>query len=312
MKDASPSREEVRHGLGRRFFFYYILFVILGLQATFVLFNLGFDFEPVHIILTLALYAPMTLTLLCLWLERSRLHTFALRPRWSWLLGFALFGVWTGSYFLVGLVTDPSRVRLIPAVLDGFIPHDPSWVFIYLTVYFVFLLPFLHARRIATLQRLGVSLLVLLSISYGVFLSMPVAYDRPGLVSPPPNLAVWTLAIVYGQDPPWNCLPSTHCAMALIGALAMFEEDRRLGTWALFSAFAIGVSTLFTKQHYIVDVVAGYSLAGLTWWTLRWVWRNPERVPVPEAARRFIGQGGEAAEGASRPVTEAVPPSAGS
>jgi len=92
--------------------------------------------------------------------------------------------------------------------------------------------------------------------------------------------------MVQGSDPPWNCLPSTHCAVAMLAALAILESDRRLGVWAVATAVGIGVSTMYTKQHYLVDVLAGFTLAGLTWWALWWIWRNPARLPEP--ARRLV------------------------
>ncbi len=283
----------VIHGLVRRALFQYIFFVILGQQGTFLLVaGVGLDFDPAWMVWILPAVVPISLAVWRLWAERGSLASYALSPWTLWAVtGTLLFGFWAGSYFFVGLVTDPARATLLPPELerfDRFVPFDPSYVFLYLTVYPLFLLPFLHARRPGTVVRFAVGSVVMLLVSYVVFLLMPVTFPRPSLPETWSSFSVWVIQIVYGQDPPWNCLPSTHCAVALLAALAILESDRRLGVWALLTALSIAVSTVFTKQHYIVDAVAGFALAGITYWAVWWMWQNPRRLPEP--ARRIVGE----------------------
>jgi predicted membrane protein len=47
----------------------------------------------------------------------------------------------------------------------------------------------------------------------------------------------------------------------LIGWLACSRVHRRLGIIAMIAATLVAFSTLFTKQHYVMDVVAGVFLA---------------------------------------------------
>lgn len=279
------------HGLVRRALFLYIFIVILGQQGTFLLVaGLGVDFDPAWMVWILPAVIPVSLAVWRLWAERARLASYALTPWPLWAVtGALLFGFWSGTYFFIGLVTDPARATLLPPELDRFdrfVPFEPSYVFLYLTVYPLFLLPFLHARRPGTVVRFAVGSVVMLLVSYGVFLWMPVTFPRPSLPETWSSFPVWVLQIVHGQDPPWNCLPSTHCAVALLAALAIHESDRRLGVWALVTALSIAVSTVFTKQHYIVDALAGFALAGLTYWAVWWMWQNPSRLPEP--ARRIV------------------------
>ena len=63
------------------------------------------------------------------------------------------------------------------------------------------------------------------------------------------------------MDPPYNCFPSLHVAHSFVSALTCLRLHRRLGGVALVAASLVGLSTLFTKQHYVVDVVAGAALA---------------------------------------------------
>jgi len=75
------------------------------------------------------------------------------------------------------------------------------------------------------------------------------------------GFAVWGLRLLYSSDPPYNCFPSLHVAHSFVSALACFHVHRRLGAIATISAALVAVSTLFTKQHYVLDVVVGALLA---------------------------------------------------
>ncbi len=274
------------HGLVRRGLFRYLSSIIVVLQVLFgLVYFFGKDFDPAVMVWVVPAVAPVAMTVLWLYLERGRLASCRMDPWWSWFaIAWGLFGFWAGSYFLVGTLTDPDRVRLLSPALDRFVPFEPAFVFLYLCVYPVFLLPFFRATRPAVIHRLAVAYLAMFAVSYTLFLAMPVAFDRPGLATTTPNFAEWALQLVYGRDPPWNCMPSTHCAVAMLSALALLETGRGVGWFGMFTAAAIGVSTLYTKQHYVVDVLAGFTLAAVTWKTLQWIWRNPAVVPEPARA----------------------------
>lgn len=52
------------------------------------------------------------------------------------------------------------------------------------------------------------------------------------------GFAVWGLRALYRADPPCNCFPSLHVAHSFVSAL-------------------VAMSTVFIKQHYVLDVIAG-------------------------------------------------------
>jgi membrane-associated phospholipid phosphatase len=75
------------------------------------------------------------------------------------------------------------------------------------------------------------------------------------------DFATWSLRALYGADPPYNCFPSIHVAHSFVSALTIARVHRRLGVVTLVSAGLVALSTLYTKQHYVVDVIAGVLLA---------------------------------------------------
>lgn len=65
--------------------------------------------------------------------------------------------------------------------------------------------------------------------------------------------------------------------------LASYRVHRRVGIVALICALLVGISTLFTKQHYVLDVAAGILLAGAAGAVFL---RGVRREEVSEADRR--------------------------
>ena len=268
----SPERKaSLGSGRIRRFFFHYVLFVMVGPQAIFVLMQLGgFDFDPRVMVWAIPALIPISLALLFVYVEGEQAPRAEPAAWVGWALGgAAMFGVWAGSYFLVGQGVDPARVRYLSSALEDQIPFRPTFALVYILLYPIFLLPFLVVRERAAFRRLVVGDLLLLATCSVAFLVFPVAFDRPAL-GPPRDLGTWVLSLVHGTDPAWNCLPSEHCAVAMLAALTIWEANRRIGAFAFVSALLIGLSTLFTKQHYLVDVVAGYGVSLCIFFALRW------------------------------------------
>jgi membrane-associated phospholipid phosphatase len=181
------------------------------------------------------------------------------------LAGASCWVGWAGSYFVVGMVVDPDRAVLLSSSLERHLPFEPRFTLLYVAVYPLAMLPAFLLRDAALMGRLVRGWIAMILVADACFVLFPVAVDRPELTGVAPSYGRWALSLVYGTDPSSNCLPSTHCAMALWAALALSRHDRRLGVWAWATALAIGGSTLLLRQHYLVDVLAGYALAIVAW-----------------------------------------------
>jgi membrane-associated phospholipid phosphatase len=278
-----------------RALFYYVFFCTVNVQVLFLVMRLpGVDFDGAKAVWANAGVIPVALTLWRLWAERRRPLP-PLQPWYrGWVLGLGMFAFWSLSYLLIGALVRPERVTQLGFEVDRAIPFDPTWVFIYLCVYPMYLLPFLHDAPAGTHRRLAAGYVLVLLVAYVAFLSVPVGFARTGMPADAKQYAVWALGKVHGLDQPWNCLPSTHCAVSLLAGLAFWEMGRAIGIWGMVTAISIAVSTTLTKQHYIVDVLAGYALALSIYLLLRRAATTAEQPArgwlrsVVELARRIV------------------------
>lgn len=157
----------------------------------------------------------------------------------------------------------PPRTRHVPELaLDRVLPLVPSWAIVYGALYlFLILLPLFIVRQDELIRRTVYAYLLIWITAYVFFFAVyPTAAPRPDQVSGT-GFAVWGLRALYSSDPPYNCFPSLHVAHSFVSALACSRVHRRVGIIAMLSATLVAFSTLFTKQHYVSDVVAGVFLA---------------------------------------------------
>ena len=161
----------------------------------------------------------------------------------------------------------PPRVRYVPALaLDRAIPLVPEWALVYGSLYlFLILLPIFIVREDELIRRTVYAYLLIWTTAYLFFFVLyPTAAPRPPRIVGE-GFAVWGLRALYGADPPYNCFPSLHVAHSFVSALASLRVHQGVGVVALSSAVLVALSTLFTRQHYVADVVGGVLLALLAY-----------------------------------------------
>ena len=161
-------------------------------------------------------------------------------------------------------IADANRTRTVHApelALDRLLPLQPVWALVYGALYlFLILLPVFVVRQREHIRRTVFAYLTIWLTAYGFFVAYPTIAPRPPEVIGS-GFIVWGLQCLYGADPPYNCFPSLHVAHSFVSALTSYRVHRGLGIVAVLCASLVGLSTLFTKQHYILDVIAGVLLA---------------------------------------------------
>jgi membrane-associated phospholipid phosphatase len=156
----------------------------------------------------------------------------------------------------------PGRAVHVPALpVDRAVPLQPAWAIVYGALYlFLILLPVFVVRQDELLRRTVLAYLAVWVAAYVSFMAYPTVAPRPAQLAGE-GFGVWGLRILYDADPPFNCFPSLHVAHSFVSALACYRVHRALGTTAVGCASLVALSTLFTKQHYVADVIAGALMA---------------------------------------------------
>jgi membrane-associated phospholipid phosphatase len=172
------------------------------------------------------------------------------------------YSVFSGLYLGAAAFPLAPPITLSPSALDDSIPRLPWTVWIYLSQFPFLAFVYWRAWGSVAWARNLRGMLAATVASVSVFVLWPTRIVREAVDAD----AATTLAfaVLYGTDPASNCLPSLHVSLALLGATGFWPERPRLtGTCLGWTALII-VSTLTTKQHYALDILAGVVVAAGT------------------------------------------------
>ena len=159
---------------------------------------------------------------------------------------------------------------------EQIIPFVPAMIIPYMSIDLFFVAaPFLCRDR-AELRILSRRILLAILLAGGCFLLFPLqlAVERP-----PVSGMMGELFNSFRQfDLPYNLCPSLHIALRTILAVHYARHTHGTVRWASNFWFSlIGLSTLLTYQHHVVDVAGGFVLAIICFYLIR---ETPFRLPV--------------------------------
>lgn len=187
-------------------------------------------------------------------------------------------------YIFIAARAKQSPVHVPEIALDRLIPLRPEWALVYGALYlFLIVLPVFSVRDEEHLRRTVAAYLLCWVTAYVVFMAWPTVASRPPVVEGD-GFVVWALRALYSFDPPYNCFPSLHVAHSFVSALTIYRLHQRLGVVSLVAAALVALSTLFTKQHYVLDVIAGAGMALVGYWLFL---RTYPHDQVPAMDRRM-------------------------
>jgi membrane-associated phospholipid phosphatase len=146
--------------------------------------------------------------------------------------------------------------RELGSRIDDRIPYQPQWVWIYSFLYYPAILYVnLVIRSSEQFIQIAISYMMLLALQMAFFVTIPVRTPQHWrTVNTRRTLSERFLAFVQGFDASSNSFPSMHTSVAMLTALHLQPQ---LGLSAFAFPVLIGLSCLFTKQHYVVDLPAG-------------------------------------------------------
>lgn len=191
---------------------------------------------------------------------------------------------WTGQLYPEG-----SGYNLATG-LDQAIPFIPQMAIFYIYLFYSFsILTMVYFGFIDYKKgyALGLSLIAINAVAIAVYVVFPVSsyWYRQDLIAHPIVGSFWANQVysVFQNDTSFNCFPSLHAAIATICAYAWVryaqikpaKVTKAVAIVTVVIAAGVVLSTLFIKQHYIADEVAGVALALVVGWlVLGKLWKN--------------------------------------
>lgn len=177
--------------------------------------------------------------------------------RIAWMLfAFAVQAL----YFPVNRSVQPAVLLKTP--LDELIPLWPVWVLPYVLTWVMWLgcAAWVVRKMEPGLYKAAIAaLLATACIGLACFLAFPTYTERPPV--PGNDWAARLLRAVHEADRAANAFPSAHIYItALIGLFWVRWYPRQRIGWIVILA-VVSCSTLFTHQHYLLDVIGGLALA---------------------------------------------------
>lgn len=150
---------------------------------------------------------------------------------------------------------------------DRAVPLVPEWMYIYFGCYLFWIANYILVARCyrddhKTFYRFVTTDMMSRLVCAVFFILLPTTNVRPEV--PDGGFSHLMLKFLYWIDQPANLFPSIHCLVSWL-CYAGIRKSKHVPTWykAFSCIFALLVvaSTQFTKQHYIVDAIAGIAIA---------------------------------------------------
>lgn len=200
------------------------------------------------------------------------------KPHLWFQLYWVIYLIWFFS--LNTLIKDPKYIIYSP--LDAYIPFNEWFVLPYCSWFFLLagVTALLWWCDTKSYDKLCLTMFSGMTFCLIVYMILPNGLDiRPTAeMVGRDNLAMWIMQLIWKADNSVNVCPSIHCQSTVCMAMAMTKskvaQDKRwLKVLAWVWAALICASTVFTKQHSIIDVFCGIAVAAV-WFPV--VYRSPK------------------------------------
>lgn len=168
-------------------------------------------------------------------------------------------GLWVHE--LVQVQSEP--LLIVDNALERAIPFLPWTIWIYFS-FFIFIGSTVFRVEKELFWRFVVSSTLAALIAWSFVLLLPISFDRPDPALIDSDLYRRIYTFVHAADPSHITFPSLHVAVTWICNFLLWGRPGR--RWRFALGIAISLSTLFTKQHLISDVIGGIALAWFCVW----------------------------------------------
>lgn len=161
--------------------------------------------------------------------------------------------------------------------LDSRIPVIPAFAYIYIAAFAFWTLNYIIICRQsrALTRRLCFADMFSKLVCVICFLFIPSTMAQPdsGELH---GVGAWLLKLIYLIDEPMNLLPSIHCLVSWLCFRPLLAREAKNVPTAykavsFLVAMLICLSTLYTRQHVILDWITGVAVAEMGWLMSRYI-----------------------------------------
>ena len=162
-----------------------------------------------------------------------------------------------------------SSPHIIGSRLDELTPFLPGFIYIYVAWYIsLIVIPYyIYYKDKNSFNKYVVTFIISTIICGIIFVVYPNTIKRADITGG--GITNFIIKIIYYLDYPVNCLPSIHCLYSFLYIFAIFDTKKVTPTYIkiIITVFSISVvlSTLFIKQHVIVDALASLIISTVVW-----------------------------------------------
>ena len=171
------------------------------------------------------------------------------------------FWILSAFYFLIPFIIDPIDVPHIFINIDKLIPFVWWMIVPYYLYYVGLILPLMIDDKIL-LTKFVQTCLILLSISYSIFIIWPISC-APVMMSVKNNPLSFLYRAVELEWLKQNGLPSVHVTISMFTSLVISHYKPQYKLFFLICGFLVFLSTFLAKQHFVIDSLSGLFLSGL-------------------------------------------------
>ncbi len=187
------------------------------------------------------------------------------------ILALTLLG-WLVIYFFVNRLQVAHDLRLdLGTEWDRKTPYLPFFALVYFSTYIFVVQPFFVLSDARQFYLMLVSFVSISVISSLIHATVPSKIERVEQVTTG-GVSGWMLDLFQKTCKPYGNFPSMHVGLSVPVVVTNYMVGGPvIGSLTLIWAVLIALSTLFTKQHYVLDVLAGL-LGGVLIFALTFWW----------------------------------------
>jgi len=178
----------------------------------------------------------------------------------------AAVGAWIAVLYYGPQIWPLFPPRPAPALpMDDWIPYQPMWALIYQTILLVHTLALWLPQDAEVVKSYARNVAIVFGCGAVIFWLCPTVSPRPEELGS--FVYRWFVSAVDG---PRNAFPSLHAALGLLGVVTISGHLRKCGVSPMWRVALLGwwvamlYSTLATRQHRVLDLLAGTGLGLLS------------------------------------------------